>query len=102
MRLSTTSEGTGELATKIRDYQSPEKIIEKKHSVTEPEERTFLALLDDTGFWILPSLQRENVLDATVWTLEGIQNGRYHAVSKTRTASDPLHGCLQGLGRVCW
>jgi hypothetical protein len=58
--------------------------FEKTRSLTAEEWRNFTSLIQQRGFWSMPSNIKEPLVeDGASWTLEGINNGQYHLVNRT-------------------
>jgi hypothetical protein len=65
---------------------------EKRRRLTEKEWRNFIELLNQASFWSLPAEEEEPepnekgetliCLDGTSWYLEGVREGKYHAVQR--------------------
>ena len=58
--------------------------FEKTHSITAEEWQSFVSLLQQRCYWVVPSkIEEPIVMDGASWTLEGISNGKYHLVYRT-------------------
>jgi hypothetical protein len=63
---------------------------EKRRRLSEREWQTLLNIINESSFWSLPIEEKESepnakgemtiCLDSTSWTLEGVNNGKYHVV----------------------
>lgn len=85
-------------------YDAGQLAIESEHSLTKAETQRFSRLLDDSGFWVLPTAEVSAGLDGTQVILEGVRNGKYHVVdrwSPRQTAYAELSNCILGLCPTC-
>lgn len=68
--------------------------------LTEEQWCTFRQKLERAGFWIMPARERDDIgNDGSQWILEGVSDGRYHAVDRWSPRNgDYRAACLYLLG----
>ncbi|HUJ29892.1 MAG TPA: hypothetical protein VLY23_01330 [Candidatus Acidoferrum sp.] len=78
--------------------------VELKVSAEDAEK--FLAFVDTSGFWSMPTVQPPNptppkyyVLDGAFWVFEGVRGGSYHVVYRWNPNAGPLTELVQSLGK---
>lgn len=87
MRVDVLEDGTAVLHAKIlqRTNWKSQKDIDRK--LSPDEEVTLFTTLADIGFWNLPARVEFKdpfhlILDGTDWVIEGVKDGRCHAVTR--------------------
>lgn len=75
------------------------KIVESKlRMLSKQEASSFLMLISNCAFWELPGDEwREEGMDGSTWTLEGVDNGKYHKVVRSNPFIPAKHGAKSGI-----
>jgi hypothetical protein len=96
VRLSIAAAGTGELVAKVgRDGGHPEILtLNRTTEVSQVDVEKFLRLLENAGFWSMPTqnlsdIHKPAVMGEGGWMLEGIREGTYHLVHRVRSELGP-------------
>jgi hypothetical protein len=100
-RLTLRPDGTGELVTKLRDYDEPHSITTSSRVLEKSEVDAFLSAVTDAHFWSLPvdaareKNPRYSIKDADICILEAMADGKYYAVRRLslRTNSAFTRAC---------
>ena len=88
IRINVLKNGTGKLFAKSSSgeagFAEPNrKIVEDiSRSLSRDELRRFLKALNETRFWSIPTVRKADQTgeDGADWLLEGVKDGKYHAV----------------------
>jgi len=84
IRLDVNGDGTSRVTTKITaDKPATGKAkTTRVTQVTKEQTASFLAIVDQNGFWKLLTFDSYRGLDGTVWIIEGTKGGTYHVVDR--------------------
>jgi len=95
VRLDIKADGAGILTTKVTSgaggYEPGTLIENSKKPLTSQQTHAFLAKIQQTNFWLLPTAtndQRGN--DGSQWMIEGVNAGRYHVVTRWSPKTGPI------------
>jgi len=96
VRVDIRSDGTATLTTKIADgaggYEPGKLTINTSRLLSKQETVGLLAAIKDSGFWPLPGLIPPNGgMDGAEWSIEGVNNGTYHIVTRWSPANGPIY-----------
>jgi hypothetical protein len=111
VRFSISTAGIGEVVAKVgQSDRRPEILaVHRNTDVSHGGVDKFLKLLDDAGFWSMPTHKRFDVKQPVLmgdasWMFEGIKDGRYHLVDRGASELGPLKDSLlflvAGLAKV--
>lgn len=86
IRLRIRKDGTGLLYVKMTDgaggYEPGRIKKNLMKDIDEESVKSFQKLLNNEGFWKLPSIQEVIGCDGAQWIIEGLSNRRYHLVDR--------------------
>jgi hypothetical protein len=110
VRLSIRADGLGEVVAKVgQDGGHPQYLTVTKTSVaSRADVDRFLKLLDESGFWSMPTQEPLEIHHVTMgdesWMLEGDNGGKYRAVvraaSKQGSVKDPATFLVISLAKL--
>jgi len=101
VRLDVKPDGSAVVTAKIgsgaADLKAGALTNNTSKSLTAEQVRSFLALINDSGFWTLPThLDGSGGADGAEWIIEGVKNGKYHVVARW----SPEEGPIRRLGLI--
>jgi hypothetical protein len=109
IRVDILPDGTGTLITKTSSGEAGFGVLNRKiiedisRSLSRDELRTLLKALNETRFWSIPTVRKADQTgeDGADWLLEGVKDGRYHAVLRWSPCgrSGPGKSAVCSLGR---
>jgi hypothetical protein len=77
------SDGTARVTAKIaKEKAGPGKKSSRATDVSKKQTASFLAVLDQTGFWKFSTFDSYRGLDGSDWSIEGTKSGTYHVVDR--------------------
>jgi len=78
--LTVHPDGTGRIAirTVTEDWEATS--VDEVATIPQDQLARFFTRLDDAHFWEMPTELSSRGLDGAEWILEGVRDGRYHAV----------------------
>lgn len=88
VRLQVEESETGLLIAKVSDgkggYEPGRLVFNETSRLSRQEVERFIQLLSEFGFWEQPTIEESGGIgiDGARWVLEGLQNGRYHVLSR--------------------
>jgi hypothetical protein len=85
VRITLKSDGTGELKAKSvqGSYWKPGKLdLTKDVALTKEQTVELVRLIEEAGFWELPSRVQSSGRDGADWLFEGVKDGRYHLTER--------------------
>jgi hypothetical protein len=99
IRLTIRLDGTGSIIGKTTSGKGGYEpgILSQNSSleVSKPQTQQFLNLLQNMGFWNLPTERTVNGLDGAMWILERVQAANYHVLNRWSPKSDDYsRACL--------
>jgi len=110
IRFSLNSDGTATVvkflvprAANPLTAGSPNRVEE---SVSAADTAKFLQLVDEAGFWAMPTVQPPSptppkyyVFDGAFWVFEGVRDGAYHVVYRLNPNASPFTEMVRFLGK---
>jgi hypothetical protein len=101
IRVDVQADGSATLTTKIASgaggYKPGNLVVNTTRALTKDETQKLIARINDSGFWQLPSYERNSGgTDGSEWIIEAAVHGQYHLVSEWT----PRNGPIRDLGTM--
>lgn len=95
IRVDVQADGSATLTTKIASgaggYKPGNLIVNTFRALTKDEAKKLIAQVNDSGFWQLPSYERNGGgADGSEWIIEAAAHGKYHLVSEWTPEKGPI------------
>jgi hypothetical protein len=98
--LSILPDGTGRIRFRARDFGHLSLTKDKSYTLDAQRIAKFLALLERTEFWKMPTDSSRRGFDGAYWTLEGAQNGTCHVVERWCPDNTPFRQLARDLFKL--
>jgi len=85
VRLDLQPDGTSTITSR---EGFGKKVKTKTKTLTTEQTQAFLDLVEQSGFWNLPSIGPESGLDGQMWVIEGVKNKQYHLIERWSPEGD--------------
>jgi len=92
--LRVMPDGAGQIDFRTTDAKTHQLNLDGPHAITTEQVARFIAALDQVQYWQSPTEtplpKTVIVFDATVWFMEGVQDGQYHISRRECLGPTPL------------
>lgn len=110
IRFSLHPDGTATVVTFLgpfpKDPTAKIKADKVERDASTKDAAEFLELVDDAGFWTMPTVKTPDLtppkyytLDGAMWVFEGARNGAYHVVYRGNPNASPFTDMVHFLGK---
>jgi hypothetical protein len=94
VRIQVSADGTSQLTKKMTSgaggFGAGHLVLSKTSTLTKEQTDAFLAMVNDSNLWKLPTTQKDQGVDGAQWIIELAKDGVYHVVDRWSPRDGPV------------